>query len=524
MSDPIEALSPSAADVVLGQLRKAAFTALHKAGFAPKKKPAAPPSGEAPCPECGGAMADHKAPAAAPAGGAAPVPKKPGAPSTGTDLTQAGGTALGGADDESDAIEDLADDMDGDGMPDAGGEEEDAIEALDPEGAEEGDEAEELPADDGDNHGVGDLNQDGSTDSLVQEVTNLERDYYAAKGLHGDGPKAMVVLDRYHRAVRALVRSLAGGGASAAPPVEGEEGADDGEEEDAIEALDGAPAPKGAAPKKPAGGPPKPPAAAGAPPAKGAAPGGAEKPAGGKPAVVPSAPKAVEGDEPNKPDPVAPKFKKSLSDFTSFVNDAPIPEDYLVDYFGAFVEEAFEQERREQAHQWTQMTPIDWAKCVLHEFVMRLPRNANFRRIGEKYKIDAPLIAAMLLEAKLVKPGGDTVGLDGGNGYGNEPVEMFAGDSAYKSRSFTWVKPDPLAAPGITLPERDLVVFPESTADDPFTALRKGLEGQAARVAAQLGQSPSTPVELTDTTASRIDAANVIARARLVTNLLTKLG
>jgi hypothetical protein len=83
----------------------------------------------------------------------------------------------------------------------------------------------ELPADDGDNHGVGDLDGDGQVDSLLAEVTNLEKMYYAAVGLHGTAHhKAAKALDIYHRAVRKLARALAGEGPPGDAPVEGEQG------------------------------------------------------------------------------------------------------------------------------------------------------------------------------------------------------------------------------------------------------------------------------------------------------------
>lgn len=519
MTDHIlDLMPPTRGDRILQKSRHAAFTALHKAGFAPKKKPdpaaAGAPGADAACPHCGGAMADHAPPTKPQA-----TPPKP--PSNGSDLAQAGATAQGEppiVGDESDAIEDLADDMDGDGDVDeddaaAAGGDVDPIEDLAGEG-EEGDE-EELPEDDGQNHGVGDLDGDGSAGSLIAEVTSLETAYYAAKGLHGDGPKAMVVLDRYHRAVRALVRSLQGQG-QAETPVPGEEET---------------PVPPQGAAKPPAGAPPgaakpKPPGAAGAAPAKPpGVPGGKPPTAAAKPGDKPVPPGKPAAPGAAKPDGEEedPRFKKSLSAFVTYSDDAPVPDDYLIDYFGAFVEEAFEAERQENAHQWITMTPIDWATCVLREFVMRLPKNANFRKLAEKYRVDAPLIAAMLITAKLVKPGGDVVGLEGGNGYGNAPVDIDGGMVGY-AKSMPWLKPDHRSSPGIKLPEREVVQLAEDTSESPFALLRKGLLDQAARAAAQLTSHVEAPMQITETTSQRLEREANLARARMAANHLLKLG
>lgn len=146
-------------------------------------------------------------------------------------------------------------DLDGDGDADLPGQDVDGDGDLDPQTqdpnqdpeqaqAQGSEEAGDLPADDGDNHGVGDLDEDGQENSLIQEITNLEKLYYAAKGLHGSGHhKADKALDLYHRAVRKMVRAQMGGG-EPAPEQEGppggkspfggdgqEEGGDDQEED-----------------------------------------------------------------------------------------------------------------------------------------------------------------------------------------------------------------------------------------------------------------------------------------------------
>jgi hypothetical protein len=502
MHDPIADLAPTRADLIFKSLRGAAFGALHKAGFAPKKKPA--PGGD--CPECGGSMAEHAPP---PAQQAKPPVKKP---VSGTEVAAAGGQALGEPEDEADAIEAL-DAAAGDTEA-AAEDEADAIEDLDEDGEPDD---EELPPDDGENHGVGDLNQDGTTESLVAEVTKLETAYYAAKGLHGDGPKAMVVLDRFHRAVRKLVHAVAG----TTPQTPGaEEG-----EEDAIAALEGeqdpsAKKPGASAPPTPPGAK-KPPATAGKeaggnPGAKGTA-GGDEKPSGGKPPVVASAPKKIEGDTQEEPDEVAPKFKKSLASFTSYSSDAPVPDEYLIDYFAAFVEEAFEEERREQAHQWTVMTPMDWAACVKHEFVLRLPRNENFRRLASRYKVDTTLIAAMLLEMKLVKPGGDMVGLDGGgNGYGNEPISILPTDNTMKADM----------RPGRALaarPDASSLLAPSDAELHPFAVMQKSNRAEAQAMRERLtGNSPIAVPTLT--TAQVLERQAMATRVLLAANHFNKLG
>ena len=211
-------------DGVLLTLRSAAFNALHKAGPVPGAKP---PEKDDNCPHCGKGMEGHAEPDGDEVNAGADnaiMPEQ--APEEGAEQAEEP-TAAGGA---PDPIEDLVDeDGDGEAEGQAEGSPGDAPNAAAGEvPPEEGDGIEDI-VDDGDNHGVGDLNEDGNTQSLAQELAALEKDYYAARGLHGNGSgKAEVQLDKYHRVVRKLVRAVTG---SAAPGQPGEQVEDAGPQE-----------------------------------------------------------------------------------------------------------------------------------------------------------------------------------------------------------------------------------------------------------------------------------------------------
>lgn len=264
--DYIEALAKSRTDALLDTLKASACTMLHKAGFGAPAAAKPPEDDKEACPHCGKSVADHGAPGGAVEGTDAaaaapkPAPPKPGAADA-TAATGAGASDAAAQDESAagagDPIEDLTD-------PEAAPD--------DAEGAEaEGDDPIEDLADDGQNHGVGDLNEDGIVQSLAQELAALEKDYYAAKGLHGDGSgKTLVALDRYHRVVRKLARAVQGGAAGAAAPEGTDHAEPDGDEgpdprlpadDDGDEASAAPPAAAGA--KQPAPEPDGPPTAAG---------------------------------------------------------------------------------------------------------------------------------------------------------------------------------------------------------------------------------------------------------------------
>lgn len=217
--DPFDALVKSTqtraerCDGVLLTLRSAAFNALHKAGPVPGQED---PKKDDNCPHCGKGMEAHAEPDGDEVNAGADEAIMPGQEPEDAAPPAEEATAAGGA---PDPIEDLVDE-DGDGEAEGQaegvvGDEGNAAAGEAP--AEEGSGIEDL-VDDGDNHGVGDLNEDGNTQSLVQELTALEKDYYAARGLHGNGSgKAEVQLDKYHRVVRKLVRQMTGSAAAGEP-------------------------------------------------------------------------------------------------------------------------------------------------------------------------------------------------------------------------------------------------------------------------------------------------------------------
>ncbi len=146
-------------------------------------------------------------------------------------------------DQDADGIPDDQDaDADGDGLEDEDDHEEpDGDEGLGGLGDGDGDEDPDAEPGEGD-EGDGDAPMAASgADSedpltLIQQLADAERDYYAAKGFHGpQHHNSMALLDVYHKIVRKLVRAV---GANGAGPAEDDPDADGEPDDQDIDAED----------------------------------------------------------------------------------------------------------------------------------------------------------------------------------------------------------------------------------------------------------------------------------------------
>jgi len=311
---------------------------------------------------------------------------------------------------DADGVPDEADlDDDNDGQPDAPG-----------EGAGEG-----LGGEDGDLES--DV-QPGDPNAVISKLAALERDYYAAKGMHGAGHhKTEALLDQYHRAVRELVRDVAGGQGGQAPqpgmpPGDSDDDgvSDDVDDEDGIDSDgDGSdqdsPPPFGAKPeqgkKPPFGG-------ASVKPGQGKPP--AKKPTafggGTKPSPKPMQGKdAFQGKPEGKPQPKKkPPFGKSVDAIDALRGDAPLKKSlydfassggtinsqFLMPYLVAFIETAYEACAAEAP---SDRYALDAMSCaIMCKLVSLLPKNTNLNAAATKYKITAEGIAKILKDRGIV--------------------------------------------------------------------------------------------------------------------------
>jgi len=115
---------------------------------------------------------------------------------------------------------------------------------------------------------------------------------------------------------------------------------------------------------------------------------------------------------------------KGIYAFEGGMNQAPkIPDEYLLAYLDAFIEEAFEHERREKGHDENAVvvgisqpevgsanggiggdSADYWAQWVLNELITYCGKNANLMRAVEKAHANKDFVASRLRAMGLVKP------------------------------------------------------------------------------------------------------------------------
>lgn len=369
-------------------------------------------------------------------------------------------------------------DLDGDDQDDAG----DGEFPTDDDGDGEPDDADDLGYD-GDEAaqgqdplaGQGGLPQGGAVQGAVQQLAALERDYYAAKGMHGSGHhKTEALLEQYHKAVRQLVRATAGGqGAAPTPPD------DSGDDQDPKAAQGGGQPPAKQPPfgKQPgqaaAGGAPKPPPKVGASPTP--------------PASQPDEGSDDEDSSDEQPGKKKPPFGKSfamgdlvksLYAFEARGEPAPaaLPDKLLPSYLAAFVDAAYSDMCNTGRYQGglNVSDPDAAAGYVLNALVRTMPLNPNLMRAGGDATLEE--IKAILEERKLLQPRQPTA--DEGNN-DVQGVLAMGGAALFRSeqpaqpemlKPLRWYEMGPDMAKselGITLAPHTTVVF-EDDQKDPF--------------------------------------------------------
>lgn len=108
------------------------------------------------------------------------------------------------------------------------------------------------------------------------------------------------------------------------------------------------------------------------------------------------------------PEPMA----KGLYKFSVSMNATKLPDEYLMAYLDAFIEEATEHEMQEKAHSLDALTmgpaPGDVAdavaRWVFNELVAHMPNNANLLNAAQKCSCSLAYIAARIRDMGIIKP------------------------------------------------------------------------------------------------------------------------
>lgn len=169
-------------------------------------------------------------------------------------------------------------------------------------------------------------------------------------------------------------------------------------------------------------------------------------------------------------------LRKGLHAFRFYGDDKPemLPEGYLYDYLCAFVEEAYEHEKRESTHRsLTAHDRLDSMACaVMHELVAYLPTNANLRRACEKYACSKDTIARILVEKGLMRPSSDIYQHD--DFAGSAAMGAYLTENLELSSKVPWVQAEPAPVVERLLTDRgpgDVSHLVKSDGLDPFQAL-----------------------------------------------------
>lgn len=107
--------------------------------------------------------------------------------------------------------------------------------------------------------------------------------------------------------------------------------------------------------------------------------------------------------------------KGGLYSFKNIDKDAAkIPAKYLFDYLCAFIEEAYEHEKKEPAHRTIEAKdlPSHMARAIMGELVQCISTNANLMRACKKYNCTQDSIAQLLVAKGIMKPKSDTMWTD----------------------------------------------------------------------------------------------------------------
>lgn len=257
----------------------------------------------------------------------------------------------------------------------------------------------------------GDLGDDPQ--SLIQQIADAERDYYAAKGFHGpQHHNAMALLDTYHKLVRKLVRAVQGGqGGQGAQGPGDEEQVDEQdvemEPDDQDADGDGTPDDQDvdadgdgqkdtgaeddqASAKPPAFGKKQP----------------AEPPAFGKE----QPPKKPKGKPFGKSERALGKslfhalqrdvLRKGLDGFADDGTDVAIPDRFLMPYLVSFIETSYGVVSQESPqHMYNEQ---EMAQRIMCQLVQSLSTSKNLRTAASRYKITQAAVAQILRDRQII--------------------------------------------------------------------------------------------------------------------------
>lgn len=130
-------------------------------------------------------------------------------------------------------------------------------------------------------------------------------------------------------------------------------------------------------------------------------------------------------------------LRKGMYSFQVTERSTPVPEDLLYDYLCAFVEEAYEHECREPAHEGHSL-----ARPIFNELVTYIPRNPNLARAAKKYRITVAGIEEILKKQGLTRPAPaapvqdywaqDSMSVMGGGHGGPAGEPLMASDARYQ--------------------------------------------------------------------------------------------
>lgn len=185
------------------------------------------------------------------------------------------------------------------------------------------------------------------------------------------------------------------------------------------------------------------------------------------------------------------QLRKGLYMFRNCKGDEKLPEQYLYDYLCSAIEQAYEEESREPAHQnleaRAQLQAL--SSAVLGAIVGLLPSNANLKRACLKYKVTKDVVARILVQKGLFAPKTDS-----GWTSDEDSLRAMGVDSLRLS-----LKPfvlghdaDPGHRPGTMVvrpAEANVMHLLKSDDGDPHLAFR----GHAARAQESLWQLPEAP-------------------------------
>lgn len=163
-------------------------------------------------------------------------------------------------------------------------------------------------------------------------------------------------------------------------------------------------------------------------------------------------------------------LSKGLHAFRHAKGDDALPEEYLYDYLCAFVEEAYEHEKEEDAHKNLKAEDglRSIARSIMSELVMTIPQNPNLKRACAKFPCTADSIAGLIVAKGMHRPAADSDWTDD-----MESIFAMGGEAMAYSMTAHGMVPDHQARPGLQLHKSSPYVMRDEPGEDPFEAIRQ---------------------------------------------------